>query len=481
MTSRCQDAALACSVIAVAAGPAAQEIAAPDQFLETRRLLQRAIDDGDLPGASIVVLRGGKTVWAEGFGMADVATRRPATPETVYPVGRLSEVLTATGLMILVDRDVLELDTLLNDALPGAKLRFPASDADSVTIEAVMGHAAGLPVHWSFYDADERVPALEETLRAFGVTASYAEWPRPTNIGYVALARVVEHATEQPWDRFLRQELFAHLGLRATGLAPDESKAATLYRREVSGGFSPVAPAKSSNPAAYGFWSSASDQARFLLLHLQDGAVGGERILNENLTRRMRTAIDRKDGRGRGIGWRIGPWPKPEYIYLDELPGFVRGYPDADDGFVLLTNGAPRALRAVQQQLIADLGYEEGADWRQPLRPGGNRGAPPMDGTWRGAVQLENGALKVVLDIGVHATTLSAGGQTVRSLDTRVSSSRLWATFTPDGHLPGTEFRAVPSWRFDLRRIGDALDGIAYAVAEDRFTLPHLVELRRAQ
>ncbi len=484
MTSQCRETVCSFSALLLAAGLAAQTIAPPAEFEETRRLLQRAVGDGELPGASVVVLRAGEIVWAEGFGFADLATQRPATPDTVYPVGRISEVLTATGLMLLADREVIDLDKPVNDYLPGAKLRFPSGDPDTLTVEAVMQHGAGLPGHWNAFEAEEMVPSLEQTLRDYGITAGFRNLRVTHNVGYVALARVIEAATDQPWDRFLRQDLFSQLRMHATGPLASTADVATIYRKDTTGSLAPVAPLASDNPAANGLWSSASDLAHFVLLYLQGGGFDGKRIMRVRQMRRMRTELRRKDhllGRvdsEQHIGWR--PWPEPEYFFFtgsaSTAGGRIRGYPRQDDGYVLLTNGPESVLLDAESQLIVDMGLEM-ADANMAVGYGVDD-APPIEGAFEGTVQLPRDTLEVGLQIGEGHAILSVGGETVPSTESRIRSSTFRASFAPDHHLPGTQFRAVPTWRFDLRLTGDTLTGIAYAEAEGRFRLAHLVELR---
>ena len=482
MTIRYLGAAARCGAMLLAATPAAQEVTAPKDFHKTRGLIQKIVAQGELPSVSVVAIRGGEIVWAEGLGFADIATRRPATPDTVYPVGRVSEIVTATGLMLLVDRDVIDLDVPINDYLPGAKLRFLAGGADAVTVEAIMQHGGGLPWHSNYFEANQTVPPLEETLRHYGIKVGSINSHVTRNVGYVALARVIEGVADQPWDQFLKRELFDPLAMRATGLAASNKDAATIYRKDLSESLAQFVPLRSDNPASDGLWSSAADVGRFLLLHLQDGEIDGKRLYKRRHVRRMRLDLDRQDRWGQGMGWRIGPWLLPDYFYLDvstsHAAGRIRGYPRSGDGYVLLTNGPPRALRDIEQRLIVDLGHKAGVNWGTAVGVGGGREAAPIGGAWKGTVHLPSGTAEVELQIGKEHSKLSVAGETVHSTASRASSFDFWATFAPDTHLPGIKFRAVPRWHFDLRRVGDALTGLAYAEAEGRFKLAHLVELR---
>ena len=90
---------------------AIQTTVAPDPMFETIRanILER-VESGEIPSMAVAVSQRGEIIWEEAFGWADRESGIPATPETVYPLGSLSKSITATGIMILVERGVIGLD-----------------------------------------------------------------------------------------------------------------------------------------------------------------------------------------------------------------------------------------------------------------------------------------------------------------------------------------------------------------------------------
>jgi CubicO group peptidase (beta-lactamase class C family) len=78
---------------------------------------------------SVAVARGDRILWEEGFGWADREDRRRATPHTPYPLGSISKPITATALMVLVERKLLALDKPINDYLGDVKVRARVGDA----------------------------------------------------------------------------------------------------------------------------------------------------------------------------------------------------------------------------------------------------------------------------------------------------------------------------------------------------------------
>ena len=101
------------------------------------------MDEQRIPGLAIALIRDGKIAWTEGFGVANVITRRPVTADTLFEVASNGKVLTAYIALRLVDQGVLSLDAPLNSYLPEPWL--PASEyRDAITLRHVLSHSSGL-------------------------------------------------------------------------------------------------------------------------------------------------------------------------------------------------------------------------------------------------------------------------------------------------------------------------------------------------
>ena len=123
--------ALTALLAALVPSSPSQTVAAPPRYADVRAWLESSVRDGLAPSAAVVVIEDDAIVWAEGFGLADVAQRRPATPETPYSLASISKPLTATGILRLVDAGRLDLDAPVNDYLPGVKLTARAGEASA--------------------------------------------------------------------------------------------------------------------------------------------------------------------------------------------------------------------------------------------------------------------------------------------------------------------------------------------------------------
>ena len=107
------------------------------------RLIQYEMNKNAVPGLSIALVDDQHVVWAEGFGDADVARKIPASAETIYRVGSISKLFTATAAMQLVEQGQLDIDQPLQKYLPGFAPKTHLQQA-AITPRQLMTHHSGL-------------------------------------------------------------------------------------------------------------------------------------------------------------------------------------------------------------------------------------------------------------------------------------------------------------------------------------------------
>lgn len=226
--------ATGCGLAAPLAGPSARTGGA---IGASGKAAGAAIDDlftglavGQTPGAAVVVLSRGKVVHKKGYGTADLATRRPVGPDTVFDLAAVSMSFTAMAVMVLAERGALGYDEPLAKHLP----QF-AGPARAITIRHLLNHTAGLPDYRQLY-ADKVAqggwPAgFEPKARdILGLLAEQKELDfapgedfgvSPSN--YVVLAQVVEKVSGTRFPAFMKQHVFKPLGM-ARARVYDETK-----------------------------------------------------------------------------------------------------------------------------------------------------------------------------------------------------------------------------------------------------------------
>lgn len=173
-------------------------------------------DSTDAPGAAAGIIQNGELVFAEGYGIANLETGEPATPETNFRLASVTKQFTAACVLQLVEAGELTLETTLGSLFP----EFP-DYADDITVERLLEHTSGLADYESLYpdtqtdqlhDADvvRLVAAVDSTLFPPGSRHQYS------NSGYAVLATIVEKLSGVSFAEYLQANVFAPLGMDAT-------------------------------------------------------------------------------------------------------------------------------------------------------------------------------------------------------------------------------------------------------------------------
>ena len=309
-----------------------------------------------VPAASVAILSGDE-IDSAACGVLNLATGVEATIDSLFQIGSITKVWTATLVMQLVDEGRIELDAPVRRYLPG----FRVADervSEVVTIRHLLTHTSGIDGD-HFADTgrgDDYLERYVETcaelpqVHPLGATMSYC------NTGYTILGRVLEVVTDAVWDDLLRTRLVEPLGLTHTVTLPED----VLRFRAAIGHIQPPgqelrpAPAwglpRTAGPAG-AICSTAAELLEFARLHLEDGLSGdGTRLLSEEATRAMRQrqvevptgGIDESEAHW-GLGWSVYTWSGRTVVGHDGgtigQAAFLRVVPDSNTGVALLTNG----------------------------------------------------------------------------------------------------------------------------------------------
>jgi len=475
----------------------AAEIPAPEEFRDVRSLLTTGVEEGRTPSVALAVLRDGKTIWAEGFGMADIEAGRKATADSLYLLASVSKPMTATGLMALVDRGVIDLDQQANAYLNESKLRAYRGSADEMTVRRLSNHTSGMPIHYSFFYHGVKPPTRDETIRRYGFSynAPGSRWEY-SNLAFGVLDHIVAVHGGPSYRLFMEKNVYDPIGMTHTSdrVRPGLEDFATAQYTEAAGGrFIRVAPYGFDHDGASANWSSANDLARFLLMHLNDGELNGARILSRKSARAMRKLTGVRDPEkpdiGYGVAWAVGPYMGvPAFAHSGGMPGVstrIRAFPQHDCGYVILLNSSsayPFRLEieeALTRVLFPDA-KEEKPNRGQQAASSSESEWKPFRGVWNGRLVHYDGDIRTRLEV-IDAKTVKVvfGTQPAQELnDLKIGPSKLSGSVT-------TRLRTQSSYhgpvelKIRLDRDRDGLAGVGVAYARDYFSLSHFMEFKR--
>lgn len=164
-----------------------------------------------IPGVAVAVMRGGQTLLASGYGLANVEQQVAVTDATMFQSGSLGKMFTAAGVMRLVEDGRMALDSSVRRYLPDAPTSW-----QPITIRQLLSHTSGVPDYTGAgfnYRGAYTDGALDSL--AYAAPLEYpagARW-NYSNTGYALLGHIIQRVTGRPYWELLRERVFTPAGM----------------------------------------------------------------------------------------------------------------------------------------------------------------------------------------------------------------------------------------------------------------------------
>jgi CubicO group peptidase (beta-lactamase class C family) len=308
--------------------------------------LQAHVDRGDIAGVVAAVMRDGRLVYHVALGVRDVATGDPMPPDALFRLYSMTRPVTSTAILLLHDAGRLHVDDPLVKWLPafrdqpvlvnasarpsdGAPVPPVRARRGDITLAQLLTHTSGLgprdaPLYRA-HDVHRYDKSLADVVDGVAALPLFEDPGTRYRYGLHAevLGRVIEVVSGRSVDVFLRERLFAPLGMRDATFRVDAARArrlATVHRTGADGRLRPhamepldVTDDRRLLSAGVGLVASTEDLLRFGQLFLDDGLVGERRLLSTGAVRMAREnavpdALRPLPGGGYwgGSGWTLG-------------------------------------------------------------------------------------------------------------------------------------------------------------------------------
>jgi D-alanyl-D-alanine carboxypeptidase len=289
-----------------------------------------------IPGVALAVVRAGKVIKAQGYGMADLEHGIPVTTETVFKIGSVSKQFLATGIMLLAQDGRLSVDDPIDKYFPGTPESWRG-----ITVRHFLTHTSGVLREGPAFDAWKVQPdsaviksAFERPLE-FPMGSKY----QYCNVCYFTLAEIIARVSGKPWDVFLAERVFRPMGMTAT-----RTTTTTDLVRNRARGYAwrdsryVNAPEYRALRPSGAFLSTVLDLAKW------DAALYEDRVLTKSSRTAMWAPVRLTDGAtyGYGFGWQLdsldGRW---RVFHGGSLPGFraqMMRFPNDSLTVIVLTN-----------------------------------------------------------------------------------------------------------------------------------------------
>ncbi|MBI4502148.1 MAG: beta-lactamase family protein, partial [Gemmatimonadetes bacterium] len=275
--------------------------------------IRQEMADKDLPGLSIALVDGDDIVWAQGFGFANPADSTPATARTLYRVGSIAKLVTAIGVMQLVENGQVDLDAPIERYLPDF---HPANSfGKPITLRELLSHRSGLvrePPVGSYFDSSRvAVSDAVESLNQTAVVLAPGSRVKYSDAGIAVAGRVIEQLRGQPFAVAAQGAVLDLMELGHSTFSPDLSLDRSLaqgFLWTYDGRAMPAPKVVLGVPPASGLYSTATDLAGFMSVLLQGGQGRGRLLKPETVAQMWSVAATDSAGTGApafGLGFRV--------------------------------------------------------------------------------------------------------------------------------------------------------------------------------
>ena len=286
-------------------------------------LVERWRHETGVPGAVVAVVEGSDTLLLEGFGLADTGAGVPVNPTTtIFRVGSLVRILTATATLHLAEQGAIDLDSDVSQHA-GLEALAHGSFGPSTPAQLLL-HTAGI---------DQRTIATRaRTPDDLVALHTYIDRRMPPRIrppglvsvasihGYALIGRLVESISGETFDSHLETALLVPLGMSSTAVSPDTiplERIATGYRRHPDGLIA-VSPDHPQTAPASTLATTAADMAKWMRMILGGGTVEGRQVLSTTSIELLleRQFTHHESLAGRTLAFKEGSYLSPRELYL---------------------------------------------------------------------------------------------------------------------------------------------------------------------
>ncbi len=288
------------------------------QIQKAEQNLQSIIKQFDVVGLSVAVVKKGEIIYTHSFGMKDIENNLPLTDQNIFRIASISKSFTATSIMQLVEAKKLSLQDDFSN-LVGFKISNPKFPNTVITLKMVLSHTSSINDSQGYFTLD----AIDPTKNADWAKCYNDYEPgkgyQYCNLNYNMIGTVIEKKSGERFDTYVKNHILTPLKLYGGYCVDslDNNRFATLYAYDSTKHFT-------ASPAAYaarkeeiknyvmgystpifsptgGMKISASDLAKYMIMHMNGGSYQGVKIISKKSSALMQTPISDEEGYGLAI------------------------------------------------------------------------------------------------------------------------------------------------------------------------------------
>jgi CubicO group peptidase (beta-lactamase class C family) len=320
--------------------------------------IEKVMADQETPGLAVGVVHNGEIVFLRGFGVKDLDTGEPVTPESLFHMASISKTFVATAVVQLIEKGLVKLDDPVVKHLPYFKLADERYK--QITVHQMLSHISGMPdvddYEWEKPQYDNG--ALERYVRSLAdlkLEFEPGERFAYSNMAYEVLGDLVAKVSGMTFEDYVKRNILDPLGMKESNFlraAVSPALTTSPHIRALVTEVSPFYPYNRIHAPSSTLHSSAAEMCRWAMANINRGALDGNRILNSSSYDVMwKKWSDAFGDMGVGLSWFIGEYKgNPMVSHGGGDVGYTTNLvilPETGTAVVVLCNEIPSPVRAV--------------------------------------------------------------------------------------------------------------------------------------
>lgn len=323
--------------------------------------IQDVINQSKVAGIAVVVVKNNKIIYTNSFGLKNIESNTPLSDDCLFRIASISKSFSATAIMQLAEAKKLSLDDDVSN-LVGIKIRNPKFPETVITLRMLLSHRSGINDSQDYFTLDvinpDKNPDWAKCYNDYEPGTGYMY----CNLNYNMVGTIIERVSGERFDQYIRHHILEPLDLYGGYCVDslDNSRFATIYEynRDSSkfipspGAYAPRRTEIANYVMGYstpifsptgGMKISATDLAKYMMMHMNLGKHKGKRIMSKKSAKLMQTPLSGKEAYGMAIATRdsliIGETVKVHTGSAYGLFSIMVFQPEKKFGVVVITNG----------------------------------------------------------------------------------------------------------------------------------------------
>jgi CubicO group peptidase (beta-lactamase class C family) len=321
--------------------------------------INKGIQDWDVPGLSLVIVKDGKVVVMKGYGVRNIQSRQPVDENTLFMIASNTKLFTGTSLALLETKGKLSLNDKITKYFPGYRL-YDTITTKLVTIRDMLTHRIGTKTFqgdFTFWNSTLSREEIMKRMRLLKPIQIFRQDYGYCNSCFMTAGQIIPVVTGQAWENFVHDSIIAPLQMNSTMVlstgVEKQANVATPYTTSYTNQLRQLPFDNWNNLApAASIISNVNDLSHWLLMQLDSGRYNGKQILPWQalqktrdvniITSSRKSAVYLMHFRGYGLGLNVADYNGRQiYWHTGGAGGMVSNVcfvPEERLGIAILTN-----------------------------------------------------------------------------------------------------------------------------------------------